>query len=306
MIAGSPMAGPDSATLNALTIDLEDWGVGVLGPERPITDRFVRSTRVLLRLFDELDVRATFFALGRAVEQYPDVLKEVRDHGHEIGSHGYGHELLFRLTPDRFRSDVERSLDVIESIAGVRPIGYRAPAFSIVEQTRWAGPILADLGLRYSSSVFPFAGRRYGDPDVPRGPHRWPTCDLWELPLSTLCLAGKRRPVCGGGYTRLLPGFVLDRAVRHLNTEGLPAVLYVHPYEVDVHELAVLRRQGWRFPRRVGLMQAMFRTRVLARVRRLLERHPFGPAAEVLGLAGKRCQDHSVRGTLRAVPSESP
>ncbi len=270
--------------INALTVDLEDWGQAVLGPERPITERFVHSTRVLLKLFRECKVRGTFFALGKAVERYPDILKEVQADGHEIGCHGYGHELLFNITATRFREDVVRGVEVIERITGVQPLGYRAPGFSIVETTRWAGPILAELGFAYSSSIFPFAGRRYGIPHAPRGPHHWNTCDLWELPLPTLKVAGRNRPVGGGGYTRLLPGWLLTRAVQRLNRQGLPAVLYLHPHEVDVHELKELRRSGWRFGRKVGFMQSLFRGRVLGRLRALLEDHPFGTAAAVLGL----------------------
>ncbi len=284
MLADGPVSELIAMPRNALTIDLEDWGIGVLGPERPITDRFVHSTRVLLRLFRAHEVKATFFALGRAVEQYPDILKEVRDQGHEIGCHGYGHQLLFNITPQRFREDVSRAIEVIEGITGVGPLGYRAPAFSIVAETMWAGPILAELGFAYSSSIFPFAGPRYGIPDAPRGPHRWSTCDLWELPLSTLRLAGRNRPVCGGGYTRLLPFCLLTRAVHHLNREGLPAVLYVHPYEVDVHEIKELRRRGCRFPRKVAFKQSLFRSRVLGRLNDLLQNHAFTTAAATLGL----------------------
>jgi polysaccharide deacetylase family protein (PEP-CTERM system associated) len=270
--------------LNALTVDLEDWAQSTLGPDTPITDRFVSATRAVLRLFRSCQVKATFFALGKAVELYPDVLKEVRDEGHEIGSHGYGHELVHTITPERFRGDVIRGLEVVEGITGVRPIGYRAPAFSINRETMWAGPILAELGFAYSSSIFPFAGPRYGIPDAPRGPHRWSTCDLWELPMSTLKVAGRNRPVCGGGYTRLLPFIVLSRAVARLNREGLPAVLYMHPYELDVHEVKELRRQGWSIGRRIGFEQSLFRGRVAVRLRALLGRYPFGPAATTLGL----------------------
>jgi hypothetical protein len=177
---------------------------------------------------------------------------------------------------------------VIERISGVQPIGYRAPAFSIVNETLWAGPILAELGFAYSSSIFPFAGPRYGIADAPRKPHRWSDCDLWELPLPTLKVAGKNRPVCGGGYTRLLPFFLLSRAVRRLNREGVPAVLYMHPYELDVHEIRELRRAGWRIGRWIGFKQALFRSRVEGRLRALLERHSFGPAAAVLGLNGSK------------------
>jgi polysaccharide deacetylase family protein (PEP-CTERM system associated) len=281
---GLRQVAPKTVMRNALTIDLEDWAQSTLAPDSPITDRFRHSTRRTLQLLRSCNVKATFFALGKAVELYPEVLREIHSEGHEIGSHGYGHELVYTLSPERFRDDVVRSIEVIQDIIGIRPIGYRAPAFSITKDALWAGPILASLGFAYSSSIFPFAGRRYGIPGSPRGPHRWDTCELWELPLPTLKIAGAYRPVCGGGYTRLLPSFVLNRLVRRLNQQGLPAVLYMHPYELDRREVKDLRRQGWRIPRRVGFMQSLFRSRVEGRLRALLQTFPFGTAAAVLGL----------------------
>ena len=269
---------------NALTVDLEDWAQAVLGPDTPLTDRFIANTRRVLALFREQDVRATFFALGKVVERCPDLIREIRDEGHEIGSHGYGHELLFTIDPDRFRADVQRSIDLIERVVGHRPIGYRAPGFSIVRQTLWAGPILAELGFQYSSSIFPFAGRRYGIPGSPRGPYRWPDCDLWELPLPVAKIAGRYRPAAGGGYTRLLPLPVLRHLLGRVNRAGLPAVLYLHPHELDPQEIRALRKQGWPIGRKVGFTQSLFRSRVADRLRGLLSHFQFGPAADVLGL----------------------
>ena len=107
------------------------------------------------------------------------------------------HDLVFDLTPERFREDVQRSIDLLVGLTGERPIGYRAPAFSITERSLWAPPILAELGFKYSSSIFPFGGRRYGIPTAPRFAHKWNTCDLMEFPMTTVRVLGKNRPVCG-------------------------------------------------------------------------------------------------------------
>jgi polysaccharide deacetylase family protein (PEP-CTERM system associated) len=272
------------SVINALTVDLEDWTQSVLDPGLPMTDCVVRNTERLLALLDRFKVRATFFALGTACEQFPDLLPTVAAAGHEIGTHGYRHELVYRMTPERFRADVQRSLDVIESQTGRRPVGYRAPAFSVTRRSLWAGPILYDLGIRYSSSIFPIAGRRYGIPDAPRFPHQWATCPLIEFPLSTIRRFKRNLPVSGGGYFRLLPGAVARAAIDELNREGQPAVVYLHPYELAANEIAELRRHGWCIDRWRGLTQSLFRGRMAGRLRRLLATFRFAPMADVLGL----------------------
>jgi len=269
--------------LNALTIDLEDWPQSVLDPKGPITDHVLDNLDRLLPILHRHNTRATFFALGKVCEKFPQLLPRIAAAGHEIASHGYGHELLHLLTPDRFRDDLSRSIDLIDSQTGRRPIGYRAPAFSIIDSTRWAGPILADAGIRYSSSVFPFAGRRYGIPDAPRFPHRWSTCHLTEFPLSTVRRLGRNWPVAGGGYFRLLPSALTFAAIRSLHREGQPAVVYLHPYELAPDEIPRLRREGWRIHWKTRFTQSLFRGRIETRLNRLLERFHFAPMVEVLG-----------------------
>ena len=271
--------------LNALTIDFEDWAQSTIGTGMPITRRMVHSTRRLLDLLDGSSVRATFFVLGRAAERFADLVREVQQRGHEIASHGYGHELVFDITPERFREDIRRSADQLEQITGRRPLGYRAPAFSITGKSLWAAPILAEEGFRYDSSVFPIAGPRYGIPDAPRFPYRWPDCDLMEFPLSTARFAGRNWPICGGGYLRLLPVALVQNAIRGINAHGRPAVVYIHPYELDPRELPILKAAGWPIDPRTYFMQTLFRDRVGPRLRRLLRRFHFAPAADVLGVA---------------------
>ena len=278
------MAHARSSITNALTVDLEDWPRSALGPHAPITARVVRNTERILELLRRYRVKATFFALGKVCEKYPALIEMVAAEGHEVASHGYGHEYVNTLTPGQFRTDVERSLEIIERQTGRLPVGYRAPNFSLSRYTAWAGPILEELGLRYSSSIFPIAGRRYGIPDAPRFPYCWPNCDLIEFPLSTIRRCGHNLPICGGGYLRLLPGSVVRGAVRVINAAGKPAVIYLHPYELDVTEPAELRRQGWRIGWKVYLAQSLFRGRVRGRLARMFEQFDFAPIAEVLGL----------------------
>lgn len=273
---------------NALTVDLEDWPQSVVSPRLPITDCVLRNTDRMLALLDRFGLRATFFALGRVCEKFPQLPSTIASAGHEIASHGYGHELLYRITPDRFRWDLKRSLDIIESQIGRRPIGYRAPGFSVTQHSLWAGPIMAQLGIRYSSSIFPIAGRRYGISKAPRFPHRWDTCNLIEFPMTTVRRLGRNLPVSGGGYFRLLPGPILSAAIREVNRQGQPAVVYLHPYELAVNELAMLKRRGWHLGWRTYLTQSVFRGRMLGRLSRLFQGFRFAPMAEVLGLSDSR------------------
>lgn len=268
--------------LNAMTIDLEDWAQGVLDPACPVSDRVVANTERVLEFLDRHNVRATFFALGSTCKAHPGLLPMIAAAGHEIASHGYDHELVHRLRPEQFESDLKQSIDVIESQTGRRPLGYRAPAFSITKETQWAGPILARLGFRYSSSIFPIPGRRYGIPDVPRGPHRWPNCDLIELPMSTLRFVGRNWPVCGGGYTRLLPAAIMAHAIGRLNRAGLAGIIYLHPYEMAAGEVATFARTGLSISKRRWFTQELWRSRVPSRLSRLLRQFQFGTVGAVL------------------------
>ena len=279
------LRGGNRQITNALTVDLEDWPVSVLSPRMPITDCVVRNTERMLTLLDGVGVRGTFFALGKVCEKFPQLLPAIAGAGHEVGTHGYGHELLYKITPQRFREDLARSMDIVESQTGRRPIGYRAPAFSVTSNSLWAGPIMEELGIKYSSSIFPVAGRRYGIPGAKRFCHRWSSCDVVEFPLTTVRRFGRNLPVSGGGYFRLLPGFVLSGAIREVNREGQPAVVYLHPYELAVNELALLKRRGWRIGFKRYITQSLFRGRMLGRLTRLFREFEFAPMAEVLGFA---------------------
>lgn len=275
---------PEIATpvANVLTIDLEDWPIAVLGPRHAVTNRVVANTKRVLQILQWHGVRATFFVLTKVAERYADLIRAVHDAGHEVASHGHGHELLPTITPGQFEQDVSRSVEILTRITGRRPIGYRAPAFSVIESTRWAGPILSDLGFTYSSSVFPIKHPRYGIPNAPAYIHRWPECSLIECPPATLHRFNRNWPVAGGGYMRLLPGALVRYAIRRINAECRPAVLYMHPYELDVGGVVAHKRDGLRVGPRRHLTQSLFRSRIEHRLHRLLESFRFVPMCELL------------------------
>ena len=224
-------------TVHALTIDLEDWHQlfhrRLTGEVIRPTQAVVGATHSLLDMLDEVGVRATFFVLGNVAEAYPALVREVAHRGHEVGSHTHSHDLIFRTEPAAFRADVERSLAGLRDLTGQPVLGFRAPEFSVGHLSHWCFEILAELGFRYDSSVFPLPHARYGIPEAPRHPFAiaTPSGEIQEYPLATWDVGRFRLPVAGGSYFRLLPGRLLDRALSDIDASGRTAVLYFHPYE---------------------------------------------------------------------------
>ncbi|WP_326540105.1 XrtA system polysaccharide deacetylase [Pseudorhodoferax sp.] len=225
---------------NALTIDVEDYfQVSAFAPYIARSDWERRECRVeanmqrILALLEQRGVRATFFTLGWIAERYPAVVRAIVAGGHELASHGYGHERASDLDAAALRNDVTRAKQVLEDIGGVAVKGYRAPSFSIGRSNLWALEALARAGYRYSSSIYPIAHDHYGMPDAPRFAHRT-DCGLLEVPVTTLRLAGRNLPSSGGGYFRLLPYAVSRWMIRRVNrAEGESAIFYFHPWEID-------------------------------------------------------------------------
>lgn len=226
---------------NAMSVDVEDWFqvqafAGILrradwdGLER----RVEANTDRVLALFAEADLRATFFTLGWVAERHPALIRRILAAGHELASHGHGHELVDRLGEAGFRADIRRAKSVLEDAGGSPVLGYRAPTFSIGPRTPWAHAVLAEEGYRYSSSIFPIRHDLYGAPDAPRGPHRPHPDGVVELPMTTVRLLGRNLPCAGGGWFRLMPYALFRAGLRRVNAaEGQPGIFYFHPWEVD-------------------------------------------------------------------------
>jgi polysaccharide deacetylase family protein (PEP-CTERM system associated) len=225
---------------NAMTVDVEEYFTIQNLNEKVPRDRWPaqplradEQTRRLLDLFDAHGIKATFFVLGWVAERHPKLVREIFDRGHEIAAHSYWHRLVFEMTPDDFRADLTRVRDLLQDMIGSPVIGYRAPTYSLTKGSLWAHQILAEEGFRYSSSVFPIVHDRYGIADYPRFPTKVGR-ELWEFPLTTLRVAGRNLPVAGGGYLRLLPARSIALALAHVNnSESQPAILYLHPWEID-------------------------------------------------------------------------
>jgi polysaccharide deacetylase family protein (PEP-CTERM system associated) len=273
--------------VNAMSIDLEDWFcVYNLSHAIPKANwdscelRVEASTRKILALLDKHDTRATFFVLGWVAERLPDLVKEIEDGGHEIGSHGYGHSLLTHMTPEEFDEDIERSLAALDRCGvGANVLGYRAPSFTIVESTKpWAFETLGRHGFKYDSSIFPVGFHPdYGIGDAPLEPYR-ATDALQEFPMSCIDVFGKRLPVGGGGYFRLLPYKYTQLAMQRCNAAGRPAVFYLHPWELDPEQPKI------KLPASKSFRHYHNLDKTEKRLDALLGDFRFGTLKEVLGL----------------------
>lgn len=226
---------------NVMTVDVEDY-FQVSALEERVTreqwpsylPRVENNTRRLLTLFAEADVKATFFVLGWVAERFPTLIRDIAAQGHEVASHGPMHERVSSLAPADFRRGVSDTKKRLEDITGAAVIGYRAPSFSIGPAQTWAWEILAETGHRYSSSVYPGQLDHYGFPEAPRTAFTVEGSDLLEIPVSTLDVFGRRLPLGGGGYFRLLPYWAFSAGIRLLNgSDRLPAMFYLHPWEID-------------------------------------------------------------------------
>jgi polysaccharide deacetylase family protein (PEP-CTERM system associated) len=272
--------------LNALTVDVEDYFQvsafdGIV--PRSHWDRFERrvadNTRRLLDLFDAAGVRATFFILGWVSEREPALVRSIADRGHEIASHGYGHRLLYEQNARIFADDLKRARESIEDASGRAVLGYRAPSFSITPASQWALDVLAEQGYAYDASVYPIRHDRYGLPGAARHPHVEVRAGrrLVEAPGTTVQVGGMLLPAAGGGYFRLYPYALTRWAIRRVNTrDRQPAIVYIHPWEVDPDQPRVRVGLATRLRHYVNLR------RTEPRLRRLVRDFSFAPLADVL------------------------
>lgn len=296
----SPFAAPSPADMttsgrpairHAMTVDVEDYFqvsafANVIKPAQwgdwPSTVE--RNTCRLLELFDEFQIKATFFVLGWVAERHDALIREIASRGHEVASHGYSHQLVFKQTPDEFRRETDRSKKLLEDITQQPITGYRAASYSITRQSLWAIDILAELGFSWDSSIFPVYHDRYGIPDSPKQPYRIAAAQgnsLLEFPLTTAQVLGYSLPAAGGGYFRLYP-YALSRALfkRATANNTVPAIFYLHPWEIDPAQ-----------PRVPGAsLLSRFRhynnlARCLPRLRAMLNEFSFGTVSESLASA---------------------
>lgn len=222
-----------------VSIDVEDWPQSTWDRSLEITPRAATNTEHLLDLLREHGTTATMFILGKFAEKFPALVRRIAEDGHEVASHGYGHVEIFKQTRAEFQSDVSRSRSFLEDMIGKPILGYRAPDFSIIPSSLWALEVLAEEGFQYDSSIFPIRHGRYGIAEWPDHPVRVKLPSgksIVELPIATVTAFGRRFPVAGGGYHRLLPSRMIRMLVASVLKRGDPFVSYCHPYEFDAKE----------------------------------------------------------------------
>jgi polysaccharide deacetylase family protein (PEP-CTERM system associated) len=266
---------------NALTIDFEDWYQGLEIPHADwdqFDDRIVPAGRKLLEILDRTNVKATFFVLGYVAERHPEIIREIAAAGHELGTHGYSHRLIYTQTPEVFREELTRAVGSVEQAAGVKVLGHRAAFFSITKKSLWALDIIGELGIRYDTSIFPVSNYRYGIKDAPRWIHDVGAGEhpLREFPMSTWRILGKNVPIAGGAYFRIFPYAITRAGMRSINGSGKPAVFYVHPWELDLGQPRI------QLPSRIGTTHYFNLKATERRFGRLLQDFRFAPMKEII------------------------
>ena len=268
--------------LNSITVDVEDYfhteamGASIAHEQwHCMPTRIERNTQRIFELFAGHGVRGTFFFLGWVAERFPGLVRQAVQLGHEIGCHSYWHRLVYRLSSTEFREDTRQAKQALEDIAGTNVFGYRAPSFSIVKGTEWAHEILSELGFLYDSSVCPVKHDVYSNADAPRTPHRVARGSLLELPVATVAIGGHNLPVGGGGYLRILPYAYTRWGLSQLNgQEGLRAIVYIHPWEIDPEQPRLRASLRSRFRQYTNL------STTLQKLERLLKDFRFAPIVE--------------------------
>lgn len=226
---------------NAISIDVEDY-FQVSAFEKTIDrnswdsleHRTEKNLSKTLALFADKNIKATFFTLGWVAERYPNLIKSIVKEGHELASHGYGHQRVSDLTPDEFKADVVKAKNILEDISGVEIKGYRAPSYSIGKNNLWALQVLAETQHEYSSSIYPIKHDHYGFPEAPRFTFRDEKTGLIEIPITTVKIMNKLRPAGGGGFFRFYPYPVTRWIINRVNQQDKQStVFYLHPWELD-------------------------------------------------------------------------
>ncbi|HVP57234.1 MAG TPA: XrtA system polysaccharide deacetylase, partial [bacterium] len=233
----------ESLTMKSIfSVDVEDWfhildtqGSPRLDQWDTYPSRLERNLLALLDILSQKRIHATCFVLGWVGERFPGLVAEIKQRGHEIGSHGYAHALVYQMTAEEFVQDARKSKAILEDVIGAPVMGYRAPGFSVTPQVPWFFEKLVEAGYLYDSSVFPARRAHGGMPTEQYSPH-WvvtPSGRLFEFPVTVVRLLGMRLCLFGGGYLRMTPYSMMKSMARRVLADGRPVVYYIHPRDLD-------------------------------------------------------------------------
>lgn len=224
------------------SVDVEDWYHILDLPCTPRLEEWIKMpSRVernfihMLDIFEEHSVHVTCFFLGWIAENYPHLVKDAHKRGHDIASHGYSHELVYKMSIKEFTEDARKAKLIIEDIVGADVLGFRATGFSVTEQTPWFFESIASVGYKYDSSIFPGSRGHGGIMTNQLAPYKIDnnSDSIIEFPITLKKVFGK--PICffGGGYLRLFPFQIIKHMTKMVLNEGRPVVFYIHPREID-------------------------------------------------------------------------
>ena len=255
----------------------------------PVKGTIERQTKIILDLFDETENKATFFILGSLAQYRPELVKEIAKRGHEIGIHSYSHDKMFTLTYDQTKKDISTAQKIVTDIIGAPVYGYRAPFFSVKRENLYILEILADLEFTYDSSIFPMKLPRYGISDFPDTDALYTLPngkEIVELPMTIGNFAYTKWPVCGGGYMRLLPAFMVEKIFKTIASNNRDSMIYMHPYEFDTQPIDISEN----YPEDADYSKLkiaalnfrwnIFRPSIVNKLRTLLKTHDFVTALE--------------------------
>ncbi len=277
-----------TALTHAMTVDVEDYfHVAAFKDNIKVADwdsmpcRVEQNTARLLQLFDDKNIKSTFFVLGWVAERYPQIVRDIVAQGHEVASHGYSHQLIYSQSQDVFREETAKSKSILEDQSQCPVLGYRAASYSITRKSLWALDILAELGFTWDSSIFPTHHDNYGIPGSPAQPYKIITssgAELTEFPLTTAKVLGQSIPAAGGGYFRQYP-YALSRWLfnRASDNQSKPQIFYLHPWEIDPEQPRVESASLFSCFRHYTNLH-----RCLPRLERMIDDFTFGTVSESL------------------------
>ena len=273
--------------LNALTVDMEDWYMGLGIPPQKwkfCEERIVESTNKILCLLKEFNVRATFFVLGWVAERHPELILAIRRENHEIATHGYLHKHIFKQSAQEFESDLKQSIACITIVTVENFLGYLAPYWSITEKSLWALDILKKYGIKYDSSIYPVKSRFFGVAEGEQYPYLVKE-NLVEFPPSVIKILGKNIPFAGGVFLRMFPYWIVNKGIKLINKKKQPALVHIHPMELD---------EKFFPPKELSLKWKIFQGVQIGKTekkfRLLLKNFKFGSIKEILFKPGEKYQ----------------
>lgn len=252
--------------MKILTFDIEEW-YHLLDNESTKTEkewsryevRIYQNMELIFDVLQRTNTKATFFVVGWIAERYPDVVRSIVDLGYEVGSHTHMHQLVHEMGKRKFDEDLGRSIRVLEDISGKKVKYFRAPGFSITENTKWAFEVLNEHGIEIDCSMFPGKHAHGGFPSVKQAVPsilHYNDIKIKEFPINFVQVFNKNLVFSGGGYFRLFPYSFSKKWTS--NSDYLMS--YLHPRDFDAKQPMIKGLSPFRkFKSYIGLSRTAYK-----------------------------------------------